>query len=193
LIHQLIHLQLFSPSYSQARRKPDLVHVEAIVQTLHDIASEAINSHDIIFGFEYIHDHNHIAGSCQYAVEKEAIHLPEECFMPKKTLSPVSSSRTSYSCWPSCLMMYLTRRASLTRSMKYLWETTRVNDLCCGVAVITVLIFRLDDGQVNSKLPGSSLRGTSSADEHKLASCCGRCSSVWEKESHAVEADLRTK
>jgi len=32
--------------------------------------------------------------------------------------------------------------------MKYLWSTTRVNDLCCGV-VITVLIFRLEDGLVN--------------------------------------------
>lgn len=79
------------------------------------------------------------AGSCQYAVEKEAIHLPGDCLIPKKTTSPVSSSRTSYASRPSCLTMYLTLRASLTRDMKYLCGTTRVNDLCCGVAVITVL------------------------------------------------------
>ena len=36
-----------------------------------------------------------MAGSTQYAVEKDATHWPEECLMPKKTLSPVSSSRTS--------------------------------------------------------------------------------------------------
>jgi hypothetical protein len=37
--------------------------------------------------------------------------------------------------------------------MKYLWSTIRVNDLCCGVAVvITVSIVLSDPGQVNPKL-----------------------------------------
>jgi hypothetical protein len=43
------------------------------------------------------------------------------------------------------------------RDMKYLCGTTRVNDLCCGV-VITVLIFKLEDGQVNPKLSQDSLQ-----------------------------------
>jgi hypothetical protein len=98
LIHQLIQLQLFSTPYSQAPSEPDLIHVVAVVQTLHDIASEAIISHNIVFGFEDVHDQAGKDGSSQYAVEKDATHLPEECFMPKKTLSPVSSSRTSYRC-----------------------------------------------------------------------------------------------
>lgn len=42
--------------------------------------------------------------------------------------------------------------------MKYLCGTTRVNDLCCVVVVITVLIFRLEDGQVNIELSQDALQ-----------------------------------
>ena len=58
-------------------------------------------------------------------------------------------------------MMYLTLRASLMRDMKYLCGTTRVNDLCCGVAdvaVITVSIVLSVLGQVNAKLSQDSLQ-----------------------------------
>lgn len=45
------------------------------------------------------------------------------------------------------------------RDMKYLWETTRVNDLRCGaVVVITVSIVLSDLGQVNPKLSQDSLQ-----------------------------------
>jgi hypothetical protein len=47
------------------------------------------------------------------------------------------------------------------RDMKCLWSTTRVNDLCCGiadVAVITVSIVLSALGQVNPKLSQDSLQ-----------------------------------
>lgn len=38
------------------------------------------------------------------------------------------------------------------RDMKYLWSTIRVNDLCCGIAVITVIIFGTSVGHLNKNL-----------------------------------------
>ena len=67
LAHQRVELQLFPASYSQAPSKTNLIHVVAIVQTLHHIASEAILCHDIILLIECIHYRNDLSNCSRTA------------------------------------------------------------------------------------------------------------------------------